>query len=154
LLAVAGCGGDNLGKVVPVSGKVTLDGTPLKSAVVTFVPDAAKGNKTKAGVFAMVDENGHYSLQSTPEKGSPRDGAPLGWYKVKVMPGMSMNMGTGGETAKVLDPTKVKSKKDASGTPYDLGQIPTKYRDEKTTTLSIEVVESPAAGAYDLKLTK
>ena len=47
-LAVAGCGGGGP-TLVPVRGKVTLPGgTPVHNGSVTFHPDAAKGNKSRA----------------------------------------------------------------------------------------------------------
>jgi hypothetical protein len=153
LPALAGCGGDNLGKLVSVSGKVTLDGHPLPSVTVTFVPDASKGNKVKARCFAIADAEGHYSLQTTPDKSDrQRDGAPLGWYKVRVQPGMPTDMGAA--NTKLLDLKNLKNTADAGKSGATGSLVPDRYKNESTSPLSIEVVESPAAGAYDLNLKK
>ena len=144
LAALTGCGGGGSEKVVPVTGKVTLDGEPLTAGTVTFQPDESKGNKSKASASGMVDASGNYKLFITPEK----EGAPLGWYKVGVNPvGMQMGgMAALPEAGKLTDPNKNVS---PTG-----GAVNKKYHVPATSGLSIEVVEKPAAGAYDLKLTK
>jgi hypothetical protein len=68
--------------------------------------------------------------------------APLGWYKVTI-------------SAYELDSDIAKRAK----TPGEEGRLARRlvnrqYEDPKTTPLSVEVVESPAAGAYDFKLSK
>ncbi len=55
---VAGCGE----KLSTVSGKVTYDGKPLKSGVITFVPDFSKGNNGGGTAAEIID--GKYELQS------------------------------------------------------------------------------------------
>jgi hypothetical protein len=77
VLGLAGCGG-GLGTLYPVSGKVTLDGEPLKDARLILVPDADKGNKSPASPFGKVTD-GTYLLTT-----NGRPGAPAGWYKVMV----------------------------------------------------------------------
>ena len=59
-------------KLVPVSGKVSLDGTPLKMGQVLFTPD--KGNPTKLAPMGQIGEDGSYTAQC---EGQP--GAPVGW---------------------------------------------------------------------------
>lgn len=59
MAAVTGCGKSD--GLVPVSGTVTLDGSPLEKAVVTFHPQAgAKGN----GSGATTDAAGKFTLMS------------------------------------------------------------------------------------------
>jgi hypothetical protein len=120
----AGCGGPASVATVPVTGKVTLDGQPVTSGQVSFFAADAK-----AGVglcTGIIDANGEYKIFSD---GKP--GAPLGKYKVMVMPSMVPPTG-GGALARPQND---------------------KYSDAKSTTLSVEVVSSPAPGAYDLKMT-
>ena len=132
---VSGCGGMGSEKVVPVTGRVMVDGMPMSQGTVTFMPDESKGNKTQLTPGGMIDGSGNYKLMT-----GDREGAPPGWYRVGVSP-MGMSMGGGMPTQS--DPTKLEK----SG-PNKKYQLPS------TSGISIEVVESPAAGAYDLKLTK
>src|SRR3954454_20259047 len=72
LLLVTGCGGS---KLSPVSGVVSLDGTPVAEAGVTFISE--DGKKTFASV---TDASGKYTMSVD---GKP--GLPAGNYKVLVM---------------------------------------------------------------------
>ena len=79
-LAAAGCGGGSKG--IPtnyVEGFVTLDGSPVEGAHVTFIPSAADG-KTAGG---YADVTGKYTLTS--DDGEPQKGALEGEYKVTVV---------------------------------------------------------------------
>jgi hypothetical protein len=68
-------------------------------------------------------KDGNYSVMTW---GKP--GAPPGWYKVRV-------------------------KTSYPGSPEKPAALPARYFDAKTSPLAIEVVATPAPGAYDLKLT-
>jgi len=76
LLASVGCGE----KRAEVSGKVTVDGKPLNSKLITilFAPD--KDNPIKKIPSAAVDANGNYTIMT-----GGKGGVPLGWYKVIVV---------------------------------------------------------------------
>ena len=133
-----GCAGDpfGLGKTALVRGRATVGGVPLQSGIITFQPDTARGNTTPHQPTANIDRNGNYELFTV-----GKVGAPLGWYKVLV--------------------TAIESEEELAKQPSSPGRrrrpksvIDLKYRDPKTTDLVIEVVESPAPGAYDLKLTR
>src|SRR5207249_4878392 len=125
VVAAAGCGTAGGEKLVPVAGKVTIDGQPLKTGSVTFKPDASRGNKSQHHPTSAIDEEGHYELSVPPEK----KGAPPGWYQIVV---------TAYDNPR---PGRLKS------------LIDVKYQDEKTTPLKIEVIANPEPGRYDLKLT-
>jgi hypothetical protein len=136
LLVGAGCGG-GVGKTYPVRGKVTLDGEPLvaRSAVILFVPDRAKGNTTPYEPGGTVDSSGVYALAT-----EGRRGAPPGWYRVVVT---------------ALAETPVPSTKGPlTHRPTATSLVPAPYGQAATTPLEIEVVASPDAGAYDLKLKR
>ncbi len=109
---------------VPVSGKVTVGGEPLKTGTVTFFADA--GNPTKAEPRGQIKEDGTYEVQTD---GKP--GAPPGTYKVIVI--------ASGPPADSKDP-------------YAKGPllVNKKYISEKTSDLKV-TVPSPN---YDLTLTK
>ncbi len=84
-LALSSCGRTG-GTYYPVSGKVTVDGKPLKEALVIFWADIEKGNKTVDRPLGEV-KDGTYTLST---RGKP--GAPAGWYKVLLKtsyPGVS-----------------------------------------------------------------
>jgi hypothetical protein len=73
-----GCGSN---KVVPVSGKVTMDGKPLKNATVSFQP-IAEGKNIEAGPGSVgkTNDQGEYTL--TTDKGDP--GAVVGKHRVTI----------------------------------------------------------------------
>ena len=119
-----------------VSGQVTVDGKPLTGAkiqTVSFMPEDPKQVHLPT---ADIDANGRYEMLTIGKKG-----APLGKYKVLVWatndPAASENpWGPDGKLRKVeylIDP---------------------KYTSKETTDLLIEVTATPAAGQYDLKLSR
>jgi len=123
-----GCGSD--AKLVPVSGKVAYtDGKPVTSGYVTYKPDKSKGNKFGGEPLGEINAQGEYTLQT---RGKP--GAPLGAYKIIVT-------STGAPTP---DNTKVTTEQ----------QINMTYANVDTTPLNKEVVASPTAGHYDLKVDR
>jgi hypothetical protein len=76
----AGCSGETskpLPATVEVSGKVTLDGAPLTSAMVTYVP---KGETKGIECVGVTDDTGEYTLKQIRGK----DGAPPGEYTVVI----------------------------------------------------------------------
>jgi hypothetical protein len=117
---LAGCGP----KVVPVSGKATLDGKPLSGFVVTFNPDTSKGPEARMDCSGRLGADGQYSLRMD-DGFKTYKGAPPGWYKVTIW----------SPDDKPLLVNK-------------------KYTNIKQTDLTIEVVADPPPGAYDLKFTK
>jgi hypothetical protein len=128
LAALTGCDSTGLGRIVPVKGKVTQDGQPLTTGSLVFKPDAAKGNSSKFEPSSAIGSDGSYSL-FTKEK----EGAPLGWYKVGVI----------AEQENPNDPYAARK-----------SLVPPRYNDAESSGLGVEVVASPAADAYDLKLAK
>jgi hypothetical protein len=89
LALVPGCG-KKLLPMAPVSGKVTVDGKPLTACQVVLVPDIGipsvenrKGDTTPGLSTGTIDSNGEYTIAT-----AGTDGAPLGRYKVTVMPSM------------------------------------------------------------------
>jgi hypothetical protein len=132
----AGCDRSGVGPTWPVTGQVTLDDEPLtaKSTIVLFKPDASKGNSSTFQPTGTVDAKGVYHLSTAGKKG-----APPGWYTVLV---------TAREEAPTVHPTNPRQR------PVSKSLVPARYGDEKSSPLSVEVVEKPQPGAYDLKLTR
>jgi len=64
-LMLAGCSGPDY-EVVPISGRVTLDGDPLEDVEVTFQPMAVKAANPNPGPgsYGLTDADGHYSLRT------------------------------------------------------------------------------------------
>ena len=127
LFLAAGCSTPESEKLLPVSGRVTVKGTPVPTGNVTFYPDKSKGNKTPHQPMGVLDAVGNYEVFVP----SARKGAPAGWYKVVVYA--------------VDDPQPGKPNQ------YLVNKA---YADVKTTTLTIEVTDNPEPGRYDLKLTR
>ena len=75
LLAAAGCGGG----VKSVEGTLTLDGTPVEGATITFysIEGETKGN---AVASAVSDAQGHFKVVP-----SSKEGIPSGKHKVVVI---------------------------------------------------------------------
>jgi hypothetical protein len=124
LFLVAGCDG---GGLQTVKGKVTVDGAPLTSGSVRFVPDAAKGNKSKDEPAGEIGSDGTYTLSTN---GKP--GAPPGWYKVTV---------------------NATSVPDSSNPFGGKALVAPRFNSPESSQLSVEVVSSPKAGAYDLTVS-
>lgn len=60
IAGVAGCGGP---AIVPVSGKVTVDGKPHPGLVVSFQPIGGKGNENPGrGSSAVTNASGEFTL--------------------------------------------------------------------------------------------
>lgn len=142
LTFVAGCRSEPLEKVVPVTGKVTLNGEPARLGSVMFSPDKEKGCETTTDTYGTIDAEGNYEIASglgeTLQKGSP-----LGWFRVVVEVYKAPATQTKPATGKAFyysdaPPTRIS---------------PDKYGTPKRTPLAVEVVENPEAGAYDLVLT-
>ncbi len=133
-LVLVGCGG-GAGKAKPtgsVTGKVTLNGTPLANGTVVFF--AAKAGDTAAGV---LKSDGSYSLMYM--KGFS---VPAGDYRVAVTPG------TPDTTAP--DPTDLmKAPEKYEVKPSD---IPEKFRNPDTSGLIAVVKEGSNNNTnFDLK---
>jgi len=128
-LCLTACSSDTVGRTVPVKGKVTVDGVPLKEGSVVYWPNATKGNQSTLQAAGTIKEDGTYELIT---RGKP--GAPPGSYKVQVTAQMK------------LDPNDVYSKTKQLA--------PQVYTTKETTPLVIEVVESPSPNQYDLDLKK
>lgn len=82
VLCFVGC--DSRPTRVPVSGKVLIDGEPLKYGAVVFVPE---GGRQSSGI---IDADGHFSLMCF----EPGDGALVGKHHVQVLASESINNST------------------------------------------------------------
>ncbi len=128
LTSLTGCGFKGL----PVSGTVTVDGQPLSQGIITFNPDASKGNTLRMNASCPLS-GGRYTLQTSGITRSESGvGVPPGWYKVTWTP----------------PDTGTKKHQEV------IAKVNEKYTKVETTPLAVEVKENPEPGAYDFKLTK
>ena len=127
LLICLGCGGaDEVGKTIPVQGKVLLGTDPLESGTVTFHPDSSKGNTTKQIAVGTVNV-GDFQMAI-----GAKSGVLPGWYKVTVISTVKSNP------------------KDEYSVPKSV--ISERYGSPDKTPLSAEVKEG--GGPYEYKVTK
>jgi predicted phage tail protein len=90
LASLSGCGPDG----ASVSGQVTLDGSPLDDATISFIPTAA-GQRQAA--WATI-ENGHYTIPAS-------NGLGTGQFRVEIRALRAI-----GQQANPNDPTLVNAK--------------------------------------------
>ncbi len=121
--------GCNRGEILaPVTGVVTLEGEPIPRATVIFHNDQ-KG----VHMQAEADNNGRYVVRM-----ANGDGLPLGDYKVCVCPPIQDHP---------LGPIKAPP---PNVDPY-ADTIPRKYRDVKTSALTLTVSEQTPAFDIEMK---
>jgi hypothetical protein len=125
--ASAGCSSHSGPELIPVKGKVTIDGKPATEGSVMFSDMATGLVKPLAGIEA----DGSYSIMH-----NRQPGAPAGEYRVTVYVT---------ETAKGPDGN-------FQGLPKTLSNA--KFSDPKRTPLKVEVLKDAAPGAYDLAVTR
>jgi len=144
IAAAAGCGSGF--KTVPVGGKVLVDGKPLAGAdaTVLFRPDPSKGNTLNLDFAGSVDEEGNYTLYH----GNSNRGAAPGWYKIAVVATEQLEVRKPPST-----PEEKRRFRPGPSAHFRKSMIDTKYNLPTSSGIEIEVVENPAPGAYDLKLT-
>jgi len=125
-LAAAGCGAE---RMTAVTGTVTLDDQPLKGGSVAFHSD--EHQHIPAGAI----QDGKYEIVTNGKKG-----APPGAYKVVVI-------------ADDFSVDQYPEKKSGTAA-LPKSMVALKYADKNKTPLRVTVTDQPAAGAYDLKVTK
>jgi hypothetical protein len=83
MLVASGCGkSDGRVKVYPVSGKVSVRGTPAEGARVVFYPVSDELKKPGMPIpYGTTDNQGNFKLRSY----DVDDGAPEGEYKISII---------------------------------------------------------------------
>ncbi len=143
MACLAGCGGagGDRPETVPVTGTVTLDGTPVAGATVAFSPSAGGGRSA----HGITDANGRFKL-TTFEAG---DGAMPGSYKVgvsKTAGPAQAAPGTTEETPESIDAAyKAAAERGAlepgAKPPEPTDLLPSKYKDPAGSGLTAEVTK-------------
>ncbi|MCL2347513.1 MAG: carboxypeptidase-like regulatory domain-containing protein [Planctomycetaceae bacterium] len=114
--------------LVPVKGKITLDGSPIEGAAITLSPKSTGENARAAG--ATSDASGEFKIQTM----MPADGAFPGEYSI---------------TVRKMVPDKVYTEEEqaaanAKGVSLPSGAnnlLPKKYETVRTSGLKVTVVE-------------
>lgn len=144
LVVVAGCkpAGPDI-DAYPVTGKVTLNGSPVAGATVTFVPSGE--GKSAVG---MTDDTGTYTLKTY----DGVEGAPAGEYKVKIV-----KYEGGAAPAEAAPPPSGEDQEyseDYAGAEEETAEpknlLPEKYADESSSGLTATVTEGENSIDFEL----
>ncbi len=137
LLAVCGCSsGDEGPPTYPVSGTVTLKGTPMADADIIFVPD---GEGAQAA-FGKTDAAGSFKLNAVEGK-----------YKIKVSKlDTPKKAGSGKVFSSSEEEQEVYNPSDGDKVVVSKNLVPKKYTDHNSSGLVHTVPKSPST--FDIKL--
>lgn len=125
--AVSGCGDEESPQLLPVNGRVLLDGAPLGPGSLSLRPEPGGSWDQPAG---MIADDGSYRVFT-----NGHAGAPAGKYTIVVF----------------IHEQPAEPGAAHPGLPQSL--IPTRYNDPATSGLSLTITSDAPPDAYDLKLT-
>ena len=135
-VSLSGCKGQPSEKFVTVEGRLMVEGQPVTTGHIGFIPDESRGNMHPEYSIGDIQPDGKFKLV-TNDKGGVR----LGWYKVVIW-----------AASEPISPTPTFG---ANGQPTPINWVvATKYTTKETTDLFVEVVEQPSPGRYDFNVTK
>lgn len=134
-LLLGGLGGCNAGggpDLGLVSGTVTLDGQPVSSGIISFVPDETRGSRGPVA-SAIISTEGRYTLHAP----GRRPGAVIGFHKVAVACPETISSG------------------ESEGEESEDSQcsIPAVYASEETSPITVEVTAGNNTIDVELKST-
>jgi len=121
-----GCG-ESGPELIPVVGKVLIDGRPAAEGVVTY----RKASSNDFEASGIIQPDGTYKLMQ-----NNRDGATVGEYRVVVF----------------VRQTPKDSKGEMAALPSIV--VNKRFTDPKTTPLKVEVTKEAPAGHYNLAVTR
>jgi len=133
---VLGCGETPI-KLVPVRGKVLVEGHPVKSGTVSFRPDAERGNQSMEHPAGMLQDDGSFELAT-----ANRKGASLGWYRVLII----------GDNFQVVSPPPSPVWPDYPEGFLPKPQVNDRYLYFNQTDILVQVKEDPESEYYVLRL--
>lgn len=149
MIIFSGCSkGPSRPKTYPVRGVVTLNGTPVEGATVTFVPkEGAAGESRPQAATAITDSNGRYAIGTF----ATGDGAIPGEYVVKVTKYRAAQQ----QAAVGNDPESqmqafLQYQQGAQQQSRPMNELPAKYENEKTSGLFITV--QPGDNTFNIEL--
>jgi hypothetical protein len=137
LLTVCGCSSGSDGPpTYPVSGVVTLKGTPMADADVIFVPDS----QGALAAFGKTDSNGSYKLTAVEGK-----------YKIKVSKlEAPKSAGSGKVFSSTEEELEIYNPADGDKVQIPKNLVPKKFTDHNSSGLTHAVPTSPTT--FDIKL--
>jgi hypothetical protein len=129
---LVGCGGsaDDAPDVVPVKGKVLVDGKPLSAGTIDFYPDEAQGTKGP-GATGEISPTGEFTMISP----GNREGSMVGHFKVTITCPFDPGGGSSPSGELKVPEGSVQC------------ELPAKYSEYENTPLTVEV---KAEGNEDL----
>jgi hypothetical protein len=135
LIAAVGCGPTSTVTLMPVEGRVMLDGEPVRGCVVAFEPVDAH-SKTGPQAIGIADSDGRFRLRTS----GNRLGAVVGVHRVFVVPG---------DEAAMAAPRGLEEQKStASASP---SPVPGRYQSAVTSGLEATVMaEGQNVFVFDL----
>jgi hypothetical protein len=110
MASVFGCGSDGTERV-PVAGRVMVDGQPLSTGTIRFVP------KTGRPASGAIQPDGSFVLTSDIVHTAPETGVPRGNYQVQV------------SSSKIIDDATIQ------------WNVPQKYADFRTSGIEVTINE-------------
>lgn len=124
-LMAVGCGRNDRPPLAKASGIVLLEGQPLPSGRVSFIPDRSRGTMGR-GASGIIQPDGRFTLQSY----SVGDGAIVGFHRVAI------------ESWEETAPPKVRISADEvpAPPPPRKSRIATRYNDHATSGITAEVL--------------
>lgn len=134
VVAAPGCTRPPAGPpLVPIAGRVTLDGSPVTPGIVSFFDAGLQGTP------ATLDADGRYRVQTT--RG---DGLPAGDYRVTVTP-----------IEPAADPDKPSMAHEAAlPRKPPRSAVPAKYQAVESSPLRVSIAADAADVQFDMPLTK
>lgn len=126
--SLVGCTESKPSDLVPVTGRVTLDGRPLTSGSISLRADAGETWHQPTGVISGND--GEFVVYT-----NGRPGAPPGQYRVIVF---------------ASEPASDRNGAAHPGLPRSL--VPKRYNDPKSTPLRLTVAPPPAPTHHDFEV--
>ena len=139
IIFVAGCGGSQGPKTYIVEGTVTLKGTPVEGATLSFTPNESTG--TNSG--GTTDANGKYKLQTS----YGAEGAVAGTYTVTLS--KSEILLTGNKTRSINEETGAEEVFDEK---IRKETLPEKYTSARNTPFKDMTVEAKSPNTIDFPL--
>lgn len=132
----AGCGGENgptatLQQAI-VAGEVTLDGKPLRSGSVTFVPVGRGAQSQEPGVARIESDGGYWIGNANLTEPA---GLPPGRYKVTILSMEPRPDGPDGVVARLRTPRRYA---DLATTPFEVDVVAGENRVPLNLTSSID----------------
>lgn len=149
VLVVAGCGGAGTRDTVPVSGKVTLDDTPVEGATVVFTPTSGEG----AAATGKTDAAGVYTLTTR----DPNDGAKPGTYLVSISKTETVDPTAGAIKPGMTEEEATRAayeayEKAGKKEPTVTEHLPAKYKNPATSGFKAEVTKG-GKNVFDFPLS-